>query len=153
MTDEEVLRAYHDKYSHPDRMEDAKRRFNLLHNNLPQDQLGIQGIVAAKTNLLDDYIEKHKAKKHDNGKLRADLLPTDSIKEVVKVLQYGANKYGESNWKNGLEKKRIIAALLRHMFEIMDGNLNDKESSLMHAAHVACNALFLIHYQLKENAA
>lgn len=90
------------------------------------------------------------ATKHDDGKLRADLLPIDSMREVIKILGYGANKYGEHNWKNGLEQKRIIAALLRHMFEIMDGNLIDAESQFLHAAHVACNALFLIHYQLNE---
>ena len=39
------------------------------------------------------------AKKFDDGKLRLDLLPTESLKEVAKILQYGAEKYGENNWK------------------------------------------------------
>jgi len=127
--------SWHRRFNTPEQLQAANERFAQLHTN---------AIIS------NEVVKKLDAKKNDDGKLRTDLLPIDALREVIKILGYGANKYGEHNWKNGLEQKRIIAALLRHTFEIMDGNVIDSESHLMHAAHVACNALFLIHYQLKD---
>lgn len=125
--------SWHRQFSTPEQLQVANERFAQLHTN---------AIIS------NEVVKKLDAKKNDDGKLRADLLPVDALREVIKILGYGANKYGDNNWKHGLEQKRIIAALLRHMFEIMDGKLVDDESQLMHSAHVACNALFLVHYQL-----
>ena len=38
--------------------------------------------------------------KYDQDKDRWDLVPWSEFKEVVKVLTYGASKYGPENWKN-----------------------------------------------------
>jgi Domain of unknown function (DUF5664) len=80
--------------------------------------------------------------KHDQGKLPYHLLPFDAVDDVVGVLQYGANKYGERNWEKGMELERIEAAIGRHFSLHMQGELCDQESHLKHMAHIAANALF-----------
>ena len=58
-------------------------------------------------------------KKFDDGKLPYDLLPGDAIEEIVKVLQFGAVKYGERNWEKGMKWNRPFAALMRHMLSLI----------------------------------
>lgn len=87
--------------------------------------------------------------KQDKGKLRYDLMPFDALDEVTKVLTYGINKYPkpEENWRVNSTKEDIArykAALLRHMSEEMQGRHFDSESNLLHMAHIATNALFII---------
>ena len=85
--------------------------------------------------------------KYDDNKLRYDLLPFDSLDEIVKVITHGAKKYGENNWKeldNAID--RYTGALLRHLSSLRQGEINDPDSKLMHISHIACNALFLIHF-------
>ena len=62
------------------------------------------------------------------GKLRWTLLPLESLTEVVKVLEYGANKYKEpGNWKK-VEVERYHEALWRHWVAYNSGEkLDGKE--------------------------
>ncbi len=87
--------------------------------------------------------------KDDQGKLRYDLLPFEAVDRVVEVLTYGVRKYPkpENNWKVNSTKediRRYEAALLRHMSAHMQGHLKDEESGLLHMAHIATNALFIL---------
>lgn len=87
--------------------------------------------------------------KYDDGKVRMDLLPLPELLEVAKVLTFGANKYKDNSWKkvkNG--KERYRGSLLRHLAAIEAGELIDTESGIHHAAHVACNAIFLLWFHL-----
>ena len=38
-------------------------------------------------------------RKDDDGKLRYDLIPPLALEEVVRVLTFGAEKYGPNNWR------------------------------------------------------
>jgi hypothetical protein len=84
--------------------------------------------------------------KYDTGKARLDLLDPIAIEGLAKVLQFGADRYSDNNWRNGLKWSRIIAALLRHTFAIMRGEDVDPDSGLLHADHVMCNAMFLSNH-------
>ena len=89
-----------------------------------------------------------KGLKLDNGKLRFDLLPFDSVEKIVEVLTYGANKYAPNNWRkvdNPIE--RYKAATFRHLSAYMQGEYLDKESGLPHLAHAGANILFLINFE------
>lgn len=88
--------------------------------------------------------EKEGGKKFDAGKPELDLLPFESLEEIAKVLTMGKNKYGRSNWKNGISYSRLIAASLRHTGQFLNGIDLDDESKISHVAHAATNLLFLL---------
>lgn len=83
--------------------------------------------------------------KHDTGKLRYDLLPPESVQEIVKVITFGAEKYGDRNWQLLSNfNSRYVAAAMRHIESYRMGNHIDSESGLYHLAHAATNLIFLI---------
>lgn len=84
--------------------------------------------------------------KHDDGKLRYDLIPAEAIESLAKILTYGAEKYEENNWQ-GLESKRIYSALMRHLEAWRLGNTNDEESGYLHLEHVLVNAMMLLEIE------
>ena len=82
--------------------------------------------------------------KHDQGKLRYDLIEPAFLKGLAAVLTMGAEKYEEDGWKNVPRlEQRYRAALMRHFEAMRSGQDVDEESSLPHISHVACNAMFL----------
>lgn len=90
--------------------------------------------------------------KNDGEKPRWDLLPFDAVETVVRVLSFGAKRYGPWNWvnvKNNPGQDRYLAAMLRHLSAYAQGQWLDSESGLPHLAHVACSALFLISQHLR----
>jgi hypothetical protein len=86
-------------------------------------------------------------KKYDEGKLRWDLLMWREMQQVVKVLQYGANKYDDENWKYvDRARERYFSACLRHITTWWQGEQNDAETGLSHLAHAICDLLFLMWF-------
>jgi hypothetical protein len=89
-------------------------------------------------------------KKNDMGKLEWEMMPEEALEEVMKVLQFGANKYGKWNWldnANEAEYTRIMNAIERHFKKFKKGQDLDEESSLPELAHVIVNCLFILQYQ------
>jgi hypothetical protein len=84
------------------------------------------------------------AKKFDAGKLRWTLLPFEVLAIVVQVLMFGASKYGDLNWQNGLGIKRLMDAALRHQTAFLGGEDMDPESGLSHLAHAICCLMFAL---------
>lgn len=89
--------------------------------------------------------------KHDIGKARWDLIPWDGLEEIVNVMTFGAEKYGDRNWENGLAYSRVWAAAIRHMWKWFHGENNDPETGLSHLAHTGCCILFLLAYERRGN--
>ena len=98
-----------------------------------------------------NYDDGHgeKGGREDNGKPRVDLLPPDALIAVAEVLAHGAKKYDARNWEKGMSWSRVIGSLLRHTFKRMMGEMMDPETHLLHSAHIATNALFLLTYELR----
>jgi hypothetical protein len=89
--------------------------------------------------------------KHDAKKPRMDLLPFEALEEVAKVLTFGARKYAANSWqKLDCAESRYTAALLRHLVAIQRGERFDAESGLLHVAHMATNALFLLWFEIQK---
>lgn len=84
--------------------------------------------------------------KFDKGKLRMDLLPMDSLRDVAEVYTFGARKYADENWRQGISWKRIYGAILRHLSLWFLGQDTDEESHLPHLAHAAWGLLTLLNY-------
>lgn len=89
----------------------------------------------------------------DAEKIRWELLPWDAVEEVVKVLQFGATKYSDHNWKagGGFNWSRVFNSTVRHLTSWFRGEDRDPESGLSHLAHCCCNILFLLHYALNKD--
>ena len=86
----------------------------------------------------------NQAVKADAGKLRPTLVPTQIIRDIAIVREYGNNKYGSSeNWKE-VEIERYRDALCRHLLAYLDDPKSvDEESGIEHYKHMACNMAFL----------
>lgn len=82
--------------------------------------------------------------KNDSGKPRADLLPPIALLQVARVFGYGACKYDDYNYRNGLGHERIYAAAQRHLLSWWSGEEYDPETGESHLAHAACSVLMLM---------
>ncbi len=85
--------------------------------------------------------------KHDDGKPPIDLVPTEMIVAIAKVLGFGAKKYSRHNWRGGIAYSRVYSALQRHLMAWQGDEKNDSESGLPHLWHAACCLSFLITYE------
>lgn len=94
--------------------------------------------------------DSQEGRKDDDDKDRWDLLPTDAVSQVVKVLTFGARKYSARNWEKGIRYGRVYAALQRHMTAWWSGKDNDPETGLNHLAHAGCCLLFLLAFVERE---
>ncbi len=95
-------------------------------------------------------MSKGSGKRFNDGKIRVELLPPMALFEVARVLEFGAKKYGDTNWLYGMGWRTVIGSTLRHTFKFMLGENRDDESQCLHAAHIACNSLFLVQYLLEH---
>jgi hypothetical protein len=87
--------------------------------------------------------DNSKAMRFNEGKERWSLIDFESLKPMVKVLEFGAEKYDDHNWKKGLKTTEICESLIRHLTSYLNGEDNDKETGLPHTGHILCNAMFL----------
>lgn len=87
--------------------------------------------------------------RYNDGKLPYHLLSDIAIQEIVRVLGKGAEKYAERNWERGLKwDSQCCASLQRHLAAWKMGEDNDPETGLSHLAHIATNAMFLLHFHM-----
>lgn len=89
------------------------------------------------------FLSPPTGRKDDAEKIPLDLLDPLALEGLGRVLQFGAKKYSPNNWRGGISWSRLIAALLRHTFCILRGELVDGESGLPHVDHLGCCWMFL----------
>lgn len=111
--------------------------------------------VAYGKDYIPTYKRLNQEAKADAGKLPMNLVPTQIVRDIAQVRQYGNEKYGDpDNWRN-VEKLRYVAALERHLLAYKD-YLNgdddgvDKESGINHYKHMACNIAFICEMERWE---
>lgn len=86
------------------------------------------------------------AVKYDQDKLPEHLYSIPAHNDLLKVLAFGAKKYGQHNWRKGMDWSRVYAAAERHLHAWFDGQDKDPETGLSHLAHAMCCTMFLLHY-------
>jgi hypothetical protein len=94
----------------------------------------------------------------NTGKLRWGLMHYQSMVPMIRVLEYGAQKYDDHNWKKGMNRVELLECLQRHLAALMDAEVSgeedkkfDAESTLHHIGHIMCNAMMYSYYELEEN--
>jgi hypothetical protein len=98
---------------------------------------------------LLDRDKNEQALRYNQGKLEWSLVDFDSLEGLVRVLEYGKDKYARDNWKLGMPVTQVTESLMRHLFAFAKGEDVDPESGCRHISHVLCNAMFL-EYILRE---
>lgn len=76
------------------------------------------------------------------GSKKVDLSLVPPVADILEsqVMQLGADKYGAFNWRDTSVRLTVyIAAVLRHMSAIRDGQDIDPESGISHWAHIRAN--------------
>lgn len=91
--------------------------------------------------------EKARAKTDDSAKPPLAWLPWGGLEEVAWVLDFGAKKYGNGNYRQGMEVSRNLSCAIRHISAYMQGQRIDSESGRSHLAHAACRLLFALQNQ------
>jgi hypothetical protein len=81
--------------------------------------------------------------RYNTGKLRWSLVSWKALEPMVRVLEFGAEKYSDWNWAKGLKYTEICESMLRHIHAFIEGEDDDPESKLHHVGHILCNAMFL----------
>ena len=94
----------------------------------------------------ENYQPIGKGLRLNNGKVRMDLFPTSTLRQVSQILTQGASKYADRNWERGMSWSSVLGSLKRHLDAFERGEDYDKESGQLHIAHVLCNAAFLTEY-------
>lgn len=93
--------------------------------------------------------------KYDGGKPSAfrgviDYFPR-AVEAVASVSTFGASKYAWKGWESVDDGfNRYSDAMVRHLLEEGKGDVLDPDSGLVHAAHVAWNALARLELLLKN---
>lgn len=90
-----------------------------------------------------------KGPKEKEDKPDWSIFPFDEAEHVLRVFEYGAKKYGKPfTYRQLVPPDDLLAATIRHLICIQNGFSCDRESDLLHWAHIAANALMaLSHYR------
>lgn len=99
--------------------------------------------VRRKTNSSEEGV------KHDENKIRLELIPSELNIAVGTILTFGAKKYSDRNWEKGMDWGRVYGALQRHLNAWWSGEKKDSETGKSHLWHAACCITFLITYELR----
>ena len=68
------------------------------------------------------------------------------FEEIIAVWSSGERKYNAFNWMKGMPWSKPLACYMRHLNNLWQGIVIDKESGRHHGAHLVCNAMMLLHY-------
>ena len=102
-------------------------------------------IIAYRLSSVPDGNEENQGTKDDSQKPRFSLVPAEALSDVIDVLEFGSQKYGEENWRKvDNAQERYFNAAMRHLMAWRKGELSDDESGLPHLAHAATCLMFMI---------
>lgn len=90
------------------------------------------------------------ALRYNTGKLQWSMVDFKSLEPMVKVLEFGAQKYDRDNWKKGFDRRQVLESMMRHLTSLMDGEDIDNESGISHMGHIQCNAMFFNYHERND---
>lgn len=98
---------------------------------------------------------KAKGKHFSKGKAPIHLIPSEAITAMAHGFGFGAAKYGEYNFRYGIEWTELTDSLMRHTLAFLKGEDDDPESGLPHVWHIGNNFAMLeymrVHHPELDN--
>lgn len=89
----------------------------------------------------------NEAKHFDSGKPELQyIFAMVGLHDVARVGSFGARKYGQWNYKAGMNWMKLLGSCSRHLVAFICREDNDPESGLSHLAHLIYDALMLLEY-------
>ena len=86
------------------------------------------------------------AKRFNQGKpsLSYILKFVNPMKAISRIMEFGAVKYGEDNWKlGGKPDREYLDSMMRHLTAWTEGEVYDQDSGCSHLGHAIWNLLAL----------
>lgn len=75
-----------------------------------------------------------------------------ALKALARVMEFGACKYDDGNWKKGGKPdSEYINSALRHLLAWKEGKEYDEDSACSHLGHAVWNLMALIELNHPEN--
>jgi hypothetical protein len=93
----------------------------------------------------------NKALRFNTGKDKWSLVHFASLSPMIKVLEFGAEKYEPHNWKKEMSNEEILESLQRHLAALFDGETHDIESKVHHIGHILANAMFYSYHNIVKD--
>lgn len=94
--------------------------------------------------------QEDQSAKADLGKPKITKCPTDIIRAISVIREFGDRKYEPDSWKN-VDPQRYRDAMMRHALLYIDDPYGlDEESGLPHLWHMCCNAAFLCYFDKEQ---
>ena len=89
--------------------------------------------------------------KADQMKPHPTYVPVEIINAVMRIREYGTQKYHDpNNWRK-VSLERYHDAFLRHVLAMWNDPYSvDDESGFLHLEHVCCNAAFMLELMKEE---
>ncbi len=122
-----------------------------------QMRRGVEDMRRGELHVVQE--RKPEGLKLDKGKLEWSLFPVDALREVSRVLMWGAYEvprpdgkkgYGPGNWEYVQDaRRRYYDAALRHLTTWYEGEVFDPDSGRHHLGHAICCACFLLALELR----
>ena len=94
-----------------------------------------------------------KGEHKDEGKSRVDLIPADILLAIGDVFGWGAKKYAERNWEEGILFSKLYGSAMRHAFKWFCGVDYDDESGLHHLDCTIANLMMIRSYKAEQKDA
>ena len=156
VTDKDKFDYYHDCFNKGLIIINDER---IISCELTADLVGVNAeftIIKEQHMSLEDEVHEL-AERFNTDKPQISLLfdMPEAIEGIVRVLEFGMNKYSRCNFKKGLTYLSVIDSMSRHMLKFQSGedlDLNEhgetdiNHSGLSHVDHIACNAMFLSYF-------
>ena len=91
--------------------------------------------------------------KFDSNKPPLHLIPPEILLEVAEIFAFGAEKYGENNWRDdggSTGYGRTYSSIQRHLNAFWMGEDQDSESGKSHLTHAITQLIILRVHQLEH---
>lgn len=100
----------------------------------------------------ESMAQETKMLRYDSGKPNWTLIDFKTIEPMVRVMEYGATKYQEGNWKlPPNDPKQPLQSAFRHLIALVSGEEIDEESGVSHAGHVMTNMMIYMYHNNKKH--